>query len=333
MANQAKLGVCVAGLRMGFAHARAYDAMEDVDLYLCDIDADQLSRTRDRLKNVKGTFSSLSEVWGSSLVAAVDTALPHNLHRDMALEAAKHGKHFMTEKPMARTLAEAGEMIDAHGKVGTVFMVGENQRFMPVLHKAREIIDGGFLGKIFLVRVYEMWNARLGGWRMSKEIAGGGNLIDSGIHAVDSLRLLGGAVKTVYARTMGEAIAELEGEDTAHVSMSFESGAAGDLITSWAVRQSGPQPRFSAYGTEGSLWVMMDDPDSVYFDSTRLPEGSGAVRVSVPKTDTFEAECRHFVDCILQGKEPIMSGEEGRKDLEVVLAAYKSAETGLPVEL
>lgn len=334
MTGEERVGVCVAGLGMGFSHAAAYSRMQDVDLYICDVNRTRLAEVRERLANVKGIFHDVAQAFRLADVSAVDAALPHNLHCITALEAAAFGKHFMTEKPIARTLEEADTMIEAAEKASTILMVAENQRFMPVLASARQIIDEGYLGKLFLVRVYELTYGEFGDWRTSLAVAGGGNLIDSGIHGVNSMRLLGGSeVRTVYARTTREVHRNLEGEDTAHVCATFENGVLGDLITSWGTRMHGNQPRFSAYGTEGSLWVPWEDRGSLYFTSTRLPGGASPVQVRAAAGDTVEIECRHFVDCIKEGRQPVTSGLEGRRDLEVVLAAYRSAETGVPVRL
>jgi len=329
-----KVQMCVVGLGMGYHHARSYDKMKDkVDLYVCDMDEKRLQRAKDELDNIRGTFSSLEEAFEADEIEAFDTSLPHYMHKDAILKAAEIGKHFMTEKPIARNLAEADEMIKAAKDDGIIFMVAENQRFLPTAVKARELIDQGMLGKVFLVRVYEMWLSRVGGWRNSLERAGGGNLIDSGIHAIDTLRMLGASdIEFVFSQTRGEVLTELEAEDTALVQVKFKNGAMGDLITSWGIKYAGPRPilRFAVYGTEGCLW----DADGLYVQSDKFSEYRvKPTLVEIEKADTIALECAHFVDCILNGKQPIMSGEEGRKDLEVVMAAYRSAETGQPVKL
>ncbi|MCD6169875.1 MAG: Gfo/Idh/MocA family oxidoreductase [Candidatus Latescibacteria bacterium] len=329
-----KLGVCVVGLGMGYAHAKAYSAMENVELYVCDIDDQKAKKAQSEL-NVKGVFTNVEAAISSPKVDALDVSLPHDMHRPVCLEVVSAGKHFMTEKPLARTLEEADEMIAAAEKAGVKLMVAENQRFWPSAIKARQLIDQGLLGSIFLIRVYEMWHYKPRGWRCSKQRVGGGNLIDSGIHAVNTLRLLAGSnAAQVFALNTGIVLQEMEGEDTNLVVVKFHNGAMGNLITSWAIPASGPQVHFAVYGTDGCLW---QQTENLFLHSRRLPQGLSYHKepapVEVPSVNTYEAECAHFVDCILQDKQPITNGREARKDLEIVAAAYQSAKTGKAIEL
>jgi predicted dehydrogenase len=325
-----KVGVCVIGLGMGYHHAECYSLMKDrVRLFLCDVDEKRLAEARAKLQP-EGAFRDIGQVLASKDVQAIDAALPHSMHAPLAVKASKAGKHFMTEKPMARTLVEADRMIKATEKAGIKFMVAENQRFWPTANKAKELIDQGMLGRIFLVRIYELGLDRVGGWRLQRRYSGGGNLIDSGVHAVDTLRLLGGAdVTSVYAQTRREVLLNLQGEDTAFVSVKFRNGTMGDLITSWGIQYAGPQARFYVHGTEGSIWEF----NGLYVQSNESEEFKAPVKVDVSGKDDFYLEMEHFVDCIINDKRPIMDGREGRKDLEVVLAAYKSASMGRPVKL
>jgi len=325
-----RVGVCVVGLGMGYHHAECYSQMKDkVRLFLCDMDEAKLNKARDKLQP-EGVFRDIEGALASDDVQAIDAALPHVLHAPTAVRAAKAGKHFMTEKPIARTLAEADRMIKATEKAGVKFMVAENQRFWPTANRARELMNKGILGRVFLVRVYELWLDRVGGWRLQRKYSGGGNLIDSGVHAVDTLRLLGGSdVTSVYAHTRREVLLNLQGEDTAFVSVKFKNGAMGDLITSWGIQHAGPQARFYVYGTEGALW----DFNGLYVQSNKSEEFKTPTKVDVPDQDDFYLETEHFIDCIINDKKPIMDGREGRKDLEIVLAAYKSAKTGRSVNL
>ena len=324
-----QIGVCVIGLGMGRGHANAYSARPDVDLYLCDLNRDRVRQAQGEL-DVKGTFASIGRALASEKVQALDTALPHHLHCPVARKAAAAGKHFMTEKPMARSLREADRMIEAADKAGIVLMVGENQRFMPTAVKAQELIRSGALGDVFLVQVTELWHAKPGGWRLVKKQMGGGNLIDSGIHAVDTLRLLGGEVVSVSSQNTRRVLLDLEGEDTNAALVGFAGGAMGMLATSWAVRHSAPNPHFAVFGTEGTCWAASGQ---LFLQSTKLPGYDKPAVYPTESLDTVAAECAHFVECIQSGRSPIMSGLEGRRDLEVVLAAYKSAQTGRTVKL
>ena len=329
-----KLGICVVGLGMGYAHAKSYSKMEDVDLYVCDIDQTKVERAKGELA-VKGAFNTIDEALKSPKIEAIDAALPHDMHRDIAVRAAEAGKHFMTEKPLARNLIEADEMIEAAEKAGIKLMVAEGARFQSSVTKARQLIDEGLLGKIFLVRVYQLESAHPSGWRLDKERTGGGNLIDSGIHAVHLLRFLGGAdVELVFSQMTRLVLTEMEGEDTSATVVRFGNGVVGNLITGWSFDAPVPETRFIVYGTDGCLWQEWGGQRKLYLKSSKPAEGNdGPMFIDVPRVSAFDAECRHFVDCILQDREPITGPKEGRGDVELIVAAYRSAETGLALRL
>ena len=328
-----RLGVCVVGLGIGYLHAKSYSKMEDVDLYVCDIDKEKVGRVEAELE-VKGAFKTIEEALSSPEVDAVDFALPHDMHRDVAVRAAEVGKHIMIEKPLARNLEEADEIIEAAEKAGIKLMVAEWQRFAPSIVKAREFMEEGLLGEVFLIQVNQLGLFKVGGWRLSRERMGGGSLIDSGIHAVDALLSLGGDPELVFSQTGRFVLKEMEGEDTSVTVVRFRNGAIGNLITSWGISTPAPHAYFTVYGTDGSLWEKLGRDEGLYIRSSRVPEaGEEPVKVDLPKVSGFEAECRHFVECILQDKEPITGPREARADLEFVVAAYTSAETGMPVRL
>jgi predicted dehydrogenase len=326
-----KLGMCVVGLGMGYSHAQTYSELKGVNLYLCDVNKDRLATVAKKMKPV-GIFNSIDEALASLEVDALDTALPHYLHASAALQTFNSGKHFATEKPIARTLQEADEMIAAAQQANRILMIMENQRFWPVAIRAKEIIDQGLIGKPLLIDIREMWHIQLPlySWRKYKEKAGGGNLIDSGIHAVNTLRLLGGEVDWVFAQTRREVLVEIEAEDTALIQVRFRNGAIGNLITSWGTRVTPNQPRFSIIGTEASLWNPWNTEDLVYKYAN---DPIKTIVETYPKANNVALECQHFVESILQDKKPITSGEEGRKDLEIVLASYQSAEKGMPIKI
>ena len=114
----------------------------------------------------------------------------------------------------------------------------------------------------------------------------------------------------------------------------FKNGAVGNLITGWSVDSPVPEARFIVYGTKGRVWQEWGGQRRLYLKSSKRAKATNEpVLVDVPRVSTFDAECRHFVDCILEDQEPITGPKEARADLELVVAAYRSAETGLAVRL
>ena len=152
----AKVSVCVVGLGHGRRHARVYAGMGEVDLFLCEADEGKLRQFAEEL-GPKGVFRSWEEAAKSPQVQALDIALPHHLHRDAVVAALGAGKHVMVEKPLARTLEEADEMLEAARRAGVLFLVAEDYRFMPQARRARELIEQGKIGEVFHLRSFEMW--------------------------------------------------------------------------------------------------------------------------------------------------------------------------------
>jgi predicted dehydrogenase len=229
------------------------------------------------------------------------------------------------EKPIAITLEEADSMIAASEKAGTLLMVGLNQRYDPAHQRIKEMIDQGVLGRILCIRIDHNQNVSLpeGHWIRSRARLGGGVLIGSGIHRVDLLRWFGGEV-TQVANFWVEQPERMEGEVAVVMNALFESGAIGEVTAIWAVRKAPWHEGVWVYGTEGSVYRI----NGLFWDSA-----DGYVKLDVPEADSFTEELRHFGKCILSGDTPLTNGVEARRSLEVVLAAYRSADTRESIKL
>ena len=193
-----------------------------------------------------------------------------------------------------------------------------------------------------MVRVHELWRIgpRPGSWWFQDKTAGGGNLITLGIHLVRTLRMLaGGQAERVFVLLADRVSPELslEGEDTSLVSLKFGNGVIGNVVTSWATAHPGPGPRFAVYGTDGTIISEDNQPLVVHsrrIDGVQPVEGELRINVIRPRyQDGFGAGCREFVDWIQTGKDSPINAHEGRKDLEIVEAAYRSARSAEAVRL
>ena len=243
--------------------------------------------------------------------------------------AAKHGKHVLMEKPIARTVAEARKLIDATQRAGVTLMVAENFRFDLATAKAKELIADGAIGDLSFVDIQsENLDGGCEGWRLSLERCGGGRMIDGGIHYVDVLRNLAGHPERVYALVPDhKTIPGIEGEDSMAVTASFRGGLTGFL------RYSGGAPLTSkrdvrVSGTKGRVQY------EVFGNDVTVETGEGARVYPVePEIRGMKHMVRDFIGAIAEGREPIMSGEEALNDLAVVLASYESVRTGAPVNV
>ncbi len=273
-------------------------------------------------------------------VEAVDICLPHHLHAPVALEAARAGKHILCEKPLAATLEEADQMIEAAQRAGVVLMVAENVRFSPVYQKVRELLDQGVIGRPALIQMTrQCYLARSfleeRQWFLDARAAAGGIMMSGGIHDFETMRMLMGEIETVYALRAPQRFLEMQGDDTSIAAVRFRSGAVGTLVESFVMKSlvtaSGPEVHtLRIDGELGSLAV--EDGQTIRLFSERaewLPGGALTQHdIHVPEGDTFLLEAQHFLECVRTGQEPITSGRSQRRPLEAVLAAYRSMESG-----
>ena len=308
------------------AHARGYQSLTDLFhvAAACDM-AEGKAAERGQQLGATSIYTDYEKMLKEADIDAVDICLPHDLHAEVSIAASEAGKHVIVEKPIAITLAEADSMVAAAKKAGAILMVALNQRYDPAHERIKWMIDEGKLGKLLCIRIDHNQNVSLpeGHWIRSRDRLGGGVLIGSGIHRVDLLRWFGGDV-TQIANFQVKQPERMEGEVAVVMSALFESGCIGEVAAIWAVRKAPWYEGVWVYGTEGSVYringLFWDGPD-------------GYVKLDVPEADSFTEELRHFGQCILNGDTPLTNGAEARRSLEVVLAAYRSAETGNVIQL
>jgi predicted dehydrogenase len=271
-------------------------------------------------------FTDYLEMLEQADIDAVDICLPHHLHRDAIVAAAKAGKHVLCEKPLCLSPDEAADVQRAVSESGITLMCAHNQLFMPAVAKAKELIDGGALGTVYEVRTTDSFRNEFDpsnmGWRAHASTSGGGELIDTGYHPSYLLMHLAGGVP-VHATAMlsTHRLAFMEGEDSAQALFRFDNGAVGQLVTSWAYDPAAGTERFSVVGEHGSL---TSDGTTLRWD---LRDGTSE-SVTFDEVDTFAAEIGAFGACLRDGTRPIHSEREGIAVLGMILAAYEGARTG-----
>ena len=274
-------------------------------------------------------FGSYEEAAADPRVEALYFVTPHDLHLPNAEMAARHSKHILMEKPIGRTIPEAMGIIEAARDAGIKLMVAENYRFLPTVIKCKELMHDGVIGDTRLVQIQATGYAEVGRWpwRMSEERSGGGRFIDGGIHEVDILLNVAGFPETVFATKPVHVLQELEGEDGLVMMARLPGGAVGTINFSNAT----PIPELERWvhvtGTRGEL--QFDQWES----EVHILDRESRRVVTVPEVrNAHRAMVKEFKDCVVEGREPLMSGQEAINDLAVVLAAYESADTGKQVQ-
>jgi predicted dehydrogenase len=347
MSEKIQVAILGAG-RIAEVHLRGYSRIRDKVNVCALVDARKdLAESKATQWRIDQSFQTLDELLTGQPFDAIDVCLPHNVHVECAQKGCAAGKHVLLEKPIARSLAEADQIISAAQRYGVTLMVAHNHVFNPLIERVKRILDDGLIGRPHLVKALSF------GWflftqddfRKSKEQTGGGVFIDTGAHFVYVLRYLLGEVASVTALQSNAVRREMEAEDNAIVSLRFSNGCLGEITTSYAARipgweegfPTGWEQGFVILGDQGAVrFSLTEDRLWLYSEQDQFPRGfRGWTAIAVPNAyaDSFNIEVEHFVDSLINQSVPKVPGSEGRKTLEVIDAAYRSAQTGRAITL
>jgi len=326
---QVKLGVMSFAHMHGASYASAAKSLPGVELLgVADEDAARGAEMAERF----GTrlFESFDALCGSD-VDGVIIVSDNKSHLPLAALAARHGKHILCEKPLARTLPEACRIIQAAGKAGVILGTAFPCRYIPAMRRVKEMLETGEMGPIRAIRGTNH-GTMPGGWFTDKDRAGGGAVIDHTVHVADLMRwFLQSEVREVYAE-VGTRFHKLDVDDCGMISMEFENGCIATLDTSW----SRPARSFPTWGDVTMKFVL--DNGTVEIDSFNqkldfYSEAAGKGKWVYFGDDIDLGLVRNFAAAI-RGEEPISAtGEDGLRALEVAVAAYESSAAGRPVRL
>ncbi len=272
-------------------------------------------------------YGSYTEALADPRAAGVVICTPHGCHLADALTAFSAGRHVLVEKPIARTLEEADRMIAAAAEARRVLMVAEQFHFMPAFRRVKRLLDEGQLGPLREIHLVARGFQRRHGWRLDAEAAGGGALIDGGIHYVHNLRWWGGEVRRLFALRPPQTVTALAGEDSVSLLAELAGGAVGFLSNS-----------LGAPGLGKFQWSTVTGAQATCFVDNRgravLLRGPGRFRPWF-----FRRDIRGYVAMLsvfrnaMEGRPPEMDGVAGRADLSLVLAAYRSVAERRPIEV
>jgi predicted dehydrogenase len=270
---------------------------------------------------------------------ALIVATPPHLHAQISIAAMKNGKHVLCEKPLARTLAEAREMVATAKETGRVLKCGFNHRHHPAIQQARRWFEEGRIGDPVFVRARYGIGGRPGyerEWRANPEVVSGGQLMEQGIHVVDLARWFLGEFSQVTALVETNFWNIKPLEDNAFALYRTTTGTAASIhssLTQWKNLFS-----FELSGRDGYITV------------EGLGGGYGTERVALGKRDftapfteevvefrgedrSWHDEWQEFVTAVNEGREPLGNAADGLEAIRLVFAAYESAKAGRTVEL
>ena len=306
---------------------------------LCDIikeKADEMAGKFD-LKGLDIT-KNWKEVIKRRDIDAIFVNTPNYLHEEMAIGAAKAKKHILVEKPIAISNKAARNMINAAKKAGIFLMVEQTQRFDPVHKAAKKFIDTGKLGKINMVKGRighagpEYWAGGKEGWFSDKALSGGGAMIDVGIHILDLLRWLSGKEVAEVCANIKTLEKPFPVEDNGSVLMRFTDGTFGQFEASWTTRPY--EVMTWIYGENGKIHTSIGTEKPVVARMATVGKGKDPncvledIYPEIEQGNAWENSIHGFIDCILKGERPFVTGVEGARSMAVILAAYESAKKG-----
>jgi len=345
--NRNRVGFAIIGTgTVAIRHARAIEEIESAELVAVhDVDPDR-ARSFALEHNTEAVLH-LQDLLANDHIDVVTVATPSGTHGTVAIPAAMAGKHIICEKPLETTLEKADAIIEAC-KESKVYLAAIFQsRFGENVQLIKRAIDAGRFGKIVLASAQVKWYRSVdyyasAGWRGTWELDGGGVLMNQSIHIIDLLLYLVGNPREVFAYTDLLTHTGLEVEDTACAAIRFENGGMGVIEASTSCAPGFPR-KLEISGQNGSI-VLEDDrlirwqfreeypEDQEIRRKGEISEGlhSGA---GDPKAAGYKGHKQQFQDmarAILENREPLISGREGKRALELICGIYESARSGQP---
>ena len=292
---------------------------------------------------IPACYSDIDKLLAECAVDVVDICLPNFLHHEACMKAAGAQKHIICEKPLALTLEEADEMIEACKSRGLKLMYAEELCFAPKYERVHDLVKAGAVGEVYMLKQAEKHSGPHSRWFYQKETAGGGVMMDMGCHALAWFRWMTNntPVKSVYA-DMKTVLHDTDCDDNTITLVEFENGVTCVAEDSWA-KHGGMDDRIEVYGTKGVSYA------DLFRGSSALTYSVDGYDYAMEKAGTsqgwtftifeeafnqgYPQELSHFIHCVRTGDTPVITGEDGRAVLEMICAAYLSAKTGARVSL
>jgi predicted dehydrogenase len=276
-------------------------------------------------------FSGWEKLVSRPDIDCVVISVPNKFHHDICIATLEAGKHVFCEKPLARNPDEAQEMVEAAHRSQRFLKVGSNLRYFPSVLKAKELLDDDQIGEILFARGWighSGW--QVGTWYSNAEIVGGGTLLDNGCHLLDIYRWFLGEVKSCvgFASTSLWPITPLE--ENAMALFRFSNGKMAFLQSSWT--EWAGYMYLEIYGTQGTLRIDNRGQSCITTLSNR--EGKNNVfDYSQEPPKSYVLEFDDYIKAIINNKQPLPSGFDGLRAVQMAHAVYQSARLGREIEL
>lgn len=274
-------------------------------------------------------FQSIEAI-DRSQVDGVFLCTPNTAHAPLAIAAANHGLHLICEKPMAPSLAECRAMIDAARANNVILAVAHCMEWASPIVKARQLLDEGAIGSVISASITASYptSPTSNGWRQTDSPdLGGGILYDMGVHAVDGITRLLGPIAQVAAWADKHTY-NFNTEDTASILARFASGAHGFIQSHFNCLQN----TLEIQGTEGRIWSNTWWGREFSGD-LHMQRGKETTDFDLAHVNVYVPQIEHVSNCVLNGTQPVISGERGMANIAVIRAALESSRSGQVVNV
>ncbi len=331
MSKRVKLAVIGCG-RVAHSHLVAIKELTNLIELIATI-----SRTKEHAQKAamefgaKRCYTSLDKALADPEIEAVVVCLPHHLHSEVCIKAAESGKHVLVEKPMANTVREARQMIEAASRNQVTLMVGQSRRFYNAVLESKARFDRGEIGTLIDVSAILLgyMDKPPTSWWTSEKKAGGLLIPLWGSHIIDYILWLSGKIPKRVSAEFYSNNPNWEGEDEASILMSFQDGTMASIVMSWnarlveisKLRGEGkilPTPEYHRYiiGTKGTMYL--EGETALFLNGQKVMSGE-------QKPSNFHLQMKEFIGSILEDREPLASGGEVLKVIRVMEASRVSA--------
>ncbi len=348
--SKVRIGIVGVG-SIGDVHLGSYFRTPNAQVVaICDINEKRLNEMGDKY-GIEKRYLSETEMLANEELDAVSVCVWNSNHAPCTIEALNAGCHVLCEKPMAYSAKEAEEMIAAAKKNNKLLMIGFVMRFFDECKVAKDFIDNGYMGDIYYSKAtYLRRHGAPGGWFTDKSRAGGGPIIDLGVHVIDQTRyLMGNPMPVSVCAVTSDRMQNrpyikgsvewkpsdesskpvFDVEDFGVALIKYEGGKTTLLETSYDLNGQ-DQGRKELFGTKGG--IKMEGSEFKMFTELNDYLVDVTPRVKM-KNDMsrFDAEIAHYVDCVQNGTPCIAPAEDGLVIMKILDAIYESARCGREV--
>lgn len=335
-------GIIGAGMIASF-HAKAIRAIHNAHLVAVYANEPEMVEKFAKEFGIKAYFS-LEEFLADPGIQAVTIAVPSGYHGDVAIPAARAGKHILCEKPLEITLEKADKIIQTCEENNVLLSPVFQARFSRPVRMVKRAMQEGRFGRMVLASAQMRWFRNTAyytnsSWRGTWALDGGGALMNQAIHTIDLLLYINGAPETVFAFS-GTLTHSIEVEDNLCATVKFRNGSFGTIEVSTSCAPGFPR-RLEFSGDKGTVafeegkitrWEFTDPlpEDEDAKNNFSSVDKHGARNPAYIDSIGHELQISDLADAILNGRKPFLDGREGRRAIELISGIYESARTGLP---